>query len=58
MKTAGRNYASLSKEQKDRLSQGPSLADFITEDLAATGEIYGGYEGKLIKEKGMKRYWR
>ncbi|XP_022109394.1 lipoyl synthase, mitochondrial-like [Acanthaster planci] len=54
VQTASRQYASLSKEQKERLAQGPSLADFIAEDLNTT-ESPDGYSGKLVKEKGMKR---
>ncbi|XP_038063101.1 lipoyl synthase, mitochondrial-like [Patiria miniata] len=53
--SGSRHYASLSKEQKERLAQGPSLADFITEDLHTAEGPPDGYSGKLVKEKGMKR---
>ncbi|XP_070553953.1 LOW QUALITY PROTEIN: lipoyl synthase, mitochondrial-like [Ptychodera flava] len=44
-------YASLTKEQKEKLSEGPDLADFISADLEGSG----GYTGKLKLEAGDKR---
>ena len=55
MKPCSRRFASLSNEQRERLAQGPSLGDFISEDLKATDTGSDGYDGKLVKEKGMKR---
>ncbi|XP_033646283.1 lipoyl synthase, mitochondrial-like [Asterias rubens] len=55
VKPCSPRFASLSNEQRERLAQGPSLGDFISEDLKATDTGSDGYDGKLVKEKGMKR---
>jgi lipoic acid synthetase len=47
-----RKYGALSREQKERIAQGPSLRDFICEEMKDTAN---GYHGQLVKEKGMKR---
>lgn len=44
-----RQYASLSKEQKEKLSEGPSLEDFISGDLPQ----YEG-EGSIKRVKGQR----
>lgn len=52
--SVSRSYATLSKEQKEKLASGPSLGDFIDGSIEVEEERHG-YTGKLVKEKGDKR---
>ena len=45
---AGRGYATLSDEQKDRLANGPDLGDFITGDVSDI-QFHGADNIKRVK---------